>query len=146
MSTSEQSAAAAAKGLLRAFEVCFTQLMTDHTARDGTMTRETRLGVAVAVETKTMKPRFHSDLKIGARTTMTMDAGVESAAIGIVVVADKTVDGNMSAVIEVQWQRLCAAQQRFTESEAGSTPDERAECKHRGNDDTRNECRVTSER
>ena len=94
------------------------------------MTRETRLGIAVAVEAKTMKPRFHSDLKIGARATMTMDAGVESAAIGIVVVADKTVDGNMFAVIEVQWQCLRTTQQRFAQSEAGSARDERIEPKH----------------
>ena len=82
--------------------------VTGHTTRDGAMTREPRFGVAVAVETKAMKPRLHSDLEICAAAAMTMNAGVEAAAIGVVVVAGKTVDRHVLAVIEVQRQRLCA--------------------------------------
>ena len=83
-------------------------VVTGHTTRDGAMTREPRFGVAVAVETKAMKPRLHSDLEICAAAAMTMNAGVEAAAIGVVVVAGKTVDRHVLAVIEVQRQRLCA--------------------------------------
>jgi len=36
-----------------------------------------------------------------------MDAGIEPAAIGIVVVADQTIDGDVLAVIEIERQR-CA--------------------------------------
>ena len=110
------------------------------------MTRETRLRIAMAVKAKTMKPRLDCDLNLGAAAAMTMDAGIEAAAIGIVMVADKTVDGHMFAVIEIQRQRVRAAQQRFTQRQSCAARDERAERDHRGGDDTGNERRVTPER
>lgn len=85
-------------------------VMAEFAARHRAMTRKTRLGIAVAVKTKTMKPRLHSDLEIRPRAAMTMNAGVEPAAIGVVMVADKTVDGYMFAMVEVQGQRRGAAQ------------------------------------
>ena len=72
------------------------------------MAREPRFGVAVAVETKAVKPGLHSDFEIRADAAMTMNTGVEPAAIGVVMVAGKTVDCYMLAMIEVERQRLCA--------------------------------------
>jgi hypothetical protein len=103
------------------------------------MTLELRLGIAVAVKTKAVKSCLYSDLEIRADTAMTVDAAVEAAAIGIVMVADKTVDGRMFAVIEIQRQRLTARQQGFTERDARAARDERAEREHRGRDDADDE-------
>ena len=110
------------------------------------MTRETRLRIAMAVKAKTMKPRLDCDLDLGAAAAMTMDAGIEPAAIGIVMVANETIDGHMFAVIEIQRQRLFAGQQRFTQRESCAARAERAERNHGGGDDTGNERRVTPER
>src|ERR1700680_1923694 len=93
-----------------------------------------------------MKPRLHSDLDAGTAAAMTMDAGIEPAAIGIVMVADKTVDGHMFAVIEIQRQRFYAAHERFTQRESCAARDERAERDHGGGDNTGYERRVTPER
>src|ERR1700722_7711457 len=109
------------------------------------MTRETRLGMAVTVEAEVMESRLDGDLDVGCAAAMAMDAGIETAAIGIVMVADETVDGHVLAVIEIQRQRLRTAQQRFTQREACAARDERSERKDRRGDDAGNERRVTPE-
>src|SRR3984957_3965790 len=95
------------------------------------MTRETRLGMAVTVEAEVMESRLDGDLDVGCAAAMAMDAGIETAAIGIVMVADETVDGHVLAVIEIQRQRLRTAQQRFAQREARTARDERGERGHR---------------
>ena len=109
------------------------------------MTREPRLGMAVTVEAEVMESRLDCDLDVGGAAAMAMDAGIEPAAIGIVVVADEAVDGHVLAVIEIQRQCLRTAQQRFTQREACTARDERSERDHRRGDDAGNERRVTPE-
>ena len=87
-----------------------------------------------------MKPGLDPDLEIGACAAVAKDAGVEPASIGIVVMADEAVDGRVFAVIEVQWQRLGARQQRFAEREEGAAWNERTQAKHRHCDDGDQEC------
>ena len=115
------------------------------TTRDRPMTREPRLGMAVTVEAEVMESRLDRDLDVGRAAAMAMDAGIEPAAIGIVMVADETVDGHVLAVIEIQRQRLRTAQQRFTQREACTARDERSERGHRRGDDAGNERRVPPE-
>ncbi len=88
------------------------------------MACQPRPWVAVTLETKTMKPRLDRDLDVGRAVAVTMDAGIEPAAIGIVVVTDQTVDGDVLAVIEIERQRLRTAQQRFAQREACAARDE----------------------
>ena len=61
--------------------------MTGLATRYGAMIPELRLWVTVAVEAKTVKPRLNSHLEICTGAAMAMNAGVEAAAIGIVMVA-----------------------------------------------------------
>jgi hypothetical protein len=81
--------------------------------------------MSVTVEAKIMKPRLDPDLEIRARATVTKDAGIEPASIGIVVMADQAVDGGVFTVIEVQRQRLGARQQRFAERDEGAAWNQR---------------------
>ena len=93
-----------------------------------------------------MKPCLDPGLEIGARAAVAIDAGIEAASIGIVMMADQTVDGSVFAVVEVQRQRLGARQQRFAEREEGASWNERTEREHRCSDDADHECRVPAER
>ncbi len=72
-----------------------------------------------------MKPCLDPELEIRARTTVAKDAGIEPASIGIVMMADETVDGRVFAVVEVQRQRLGARHQRFAEGYEGAAWNER---------------------
>jgi hypothetical protein len=72
------------------------------------MAWKARLGIAMAVKTKTMKPRLDRDLEIRTRAAMTMDARIEAAAIRIIMVADQTVHGHVLAMVKIQRQRLSA--------------------------------------
>jgi len=119
--------------------------MAQLTTRDRTVAREPRLGMAVTVEAEAVESRLDRDLDVGRAAAMTMDAGIEAAAIGIVMVADEAVDGHVLAVIEIQRQRLRTAQQRFAQREACTARDERSERDHRRGDDTGDERRVTPE-
>lgn len=110
------------------------------------MTLEPRRRVAVAVQTKAVKARLHTDFQIRAGAAMTLDTGVGSEAIGIVVVAGQTVDGRMLGMIEVQGQPFRTAQHRFTERDAGAACDQSAEGKQGGNDDADDERRMPAER
>src|SRR6202789_1683311 len=121
------------------------RLVTGRTARDRTMAVQGRIGIAVAVQAKAMKPRFDSDFEVGAVAAMAMDAAVESSAIDVVMVADQTIDGCMFGMIEVQRQHLCSRQQRFTERDVGTAGDERAEREHRRDDGADDERRMTAE-
>src|ERR1700730_16751862 len=94
--------------------------MADRAARDRAMTLQCRPRMSVAVQAKIMKPCLDPDFEIRARATVTKDAGIEPASIGIVVMADETIDGRVLAVVEVQRQRLRARQQRFAERNEGA--------------------------
>jgi hypothetical protein len=103
------------------------------------MALQRRRGIAVAVEAKGVESRLHSELQIGAAAAMAMDAVVEPSAIRIVVVARQTIDGRVLAMIEVQRQRVGAAQQRFAQLGAGAARNEGNERERRGGDDTGDE-------
>ena len=72
------------------------------------MTRKARLGIAMAIKTKTMKPRLDLELEVSTRAAMTMDARIEAAAVRIVMVADQTVHHHVFAMVEIQRQGLSA--------------------------------------
>ena len=93
-----------------------------------------------------MKPCLDADLEIRARAAVAKDAGIESASIGIVMVADQAVDGRVFAVVEVQRQHLRAGQQRFAERDQGAAWNERTEGQDRRGDDADHECRMPAER
>jgi hypothetical protein len=99
----------------------------------------------MTVETKRVKSGFYSDFEVGTLAAMTMDAGVEAAAVGIVMVAGETVHGRMFTVIEIQGQSHRASQQGFPKSHVGATRDKRSERQHRGDDDAHDECRMPPE-
>src|ERR1700722_15848377 len=114
-------------------------------AGDRAMTLQGRRGIAVAVEAESMKSRLHSELQIGTAAAMAMDAAIEAPAVRIVVVASQTIDGRVLAMIEVQRQRLGAAQQRLAQLPAGGAGGERdqRECRH--GDDSDDECGMAAE-
>ena len=64
------------------------------------------LGVAMAIEAETMKASFGADLETRGRAAVTVNAGIESTAIDVVMVADQAVDRRVLTVIEVQRKRL----------------------------------------
>jgi hypothetical protein len=110
------------------------------------MTLEPRRRVAVTVQTKAVKPRLHAYFQIRAGAAMTLNTGVGSEAIRIVVVAGQAVGGGVFGMIEVQGQPFRTAQHRFTERDTGAARDQSAECKQGGNDDADDECRMPAER
>jgi len=67
---------------------------------------QARLRIAVAVEAKIVESSLYSHLDVGAGTAMAVDAGIEAAAICIVVMAGKAIDGHMLGMIKSQRQRL----------------------------------------
>jgi hypothetical protein len=68
------------------------------------MPDQRRIRSAMTIETKRVKSCLYSNLEVGALAAMTMDAGVETAAVRIVVVAGETVHGRMLSMIEIQGQ------------------------------------------
>jgi len=99
--------------------------MADSTARDRAVTRQRRPRMSVTVEAKIMKPCLDPDLEIGARAAVAKNAGIEPPSIGIVMVADQTVDGRVFSMVEVQGQRLRTRQQRFTQRDECAARNER---------------------
>jgi hypothetical protein len=120
--------------------------MTGYASGNRPVPDQRRIGSAMTVETECVKAGLYSHFEVGALAAMTMDAGVESAAVCIVMVAGKAVHCRMFAVIEVQGQRHRTPQQRLSKSHLGTTRDERSEREHRGDDRAHDECRMPPER
>src|ERR1035441_4265640 len=76
--------------------------MSGGAARHRPMAHELRLWVAVTVEAEAVEPCFYPDFDVRAGAAVAVDAGVESAAIGVVVVAGQAVDAHMLGVIKGQ--------------------------------------------
>ena len=78
-----------------------------------------------------MEAGFHADLEIRTAAAVTVYAGIEAAAVNIVVVADQTIDHRVFLVNEIQRQRLGSRQYWFTQRNSGAGHNQRAKQQRR---------------
>ncbi len=69
------------------------------------------LGMAMTIETEAMEARLDADLDVRRRAAMAMQAAIEPAPVGVVMMAGQAVDLRMFAMLEVQGQHLCVIHQ-----------------------------------
>ncbi len=77
-------------------------MMAAHATGNRPMFLEARVGVTMAFEAKSVKPRLQAYLQISAAAPMTTDAGVHAASVRKIVVTDQTIDGDVRGVRKVE--------------------------------------------
>jgi hypothetical protein len=94
------------------------RLMTSAATGDGTVALERCLGMAMAVEAKGMESRLDSLLEIRPAAAVALHAQSPTPSVGVVVMADQTVDHAVLAVRKIERDGIPAMQQRFAQGVA----------------------------
>lgn len=106
--------------------------MARRTAGDRPMARQSRLRVAVTVETEAVESRLDTCFEVRSDgAAMATHTGIPAGPIRVVVVAFETVDRAVLAVREIERDRDGALEDRFAEREARSATEESRESHRR---------------